>query len=245
MLRIYALSVLFLLPLVGAAQQSLQQQKDSLRRVIALAEGEEKLRSYPRLVGLYMPDVWQEHVIDTIFAIYDEVDAEARQQGNLSYQGLARVNKLMALANKQVYDEIIRQAPEYLDFLAVNKLWRPYGQAYFLLIEAYRSKGEYEQALHEAQTLYSYAKERQEAGGMGMAFYAMARIYSRQRRFAEQEKCLRESMALLQDSTLYLNTLANVYTGLGYNLVAQQRYDEALQIAAESEDVNRRYEKAS
>ncbi|MDR1631898.1 MAG: AraC family transcriptional regulator, partial [Dysgonamonadaceae bacterium] len=155
------------------------------------------------------------------------------------------MNKLTALANKQSYDELIRQAPEYLDFLAVNELWRQYGQAYFLLTEAYRSKGEYEQALHEAQTLYSHAKERQEAGGMGMAFYAMARIYSSQRRFAEQEKCLRESMALLQDSTLYLNILANVYTGLGYNLVAQQRYDEALQIAAESEDVNRRYEKAS
>jgi hypothetical protein len=62
--------------------------------------------------------------------------------------------------------------------------------------------------------------------------------------FIPNEKSLQSypAIGLLQDSTLYLNTIANVYT---FNLVAQERYGEALHIAAESEAVNIRYEEAS
>jgi AraC-like DNA-binding protein len=228
-----------------AAQQTLQQQKDSLRRTITLTEGEEKLKTYPRLYALYVPDIKQEHVIDTMLAICDELDAEALRQGMPNYRGLARTNKLSALLNRQLLDEVIQQAPEYLAFDVANNLWKHYFQAHFFLMEAYRRKGEYEQALREAQTSYDHAKELQDAGGMGMAFYAMSRIYGNQRRSAESEKCLREVIVLLQDSAAYLHILANCYTSLGFHLVALERYGEALQIAAESEAVNRRYEEAS
>jgi hypothetical protein len=72
-----------------AAQQTLQQQKDSLRRAITLAEGTEKLKIYPRLSNLYMPDVRQEHVIDTIFAIYDELDAKRDGKATWKIRGLS------------------------------------------------------------------------------------------------------------------------------------------------------------
>jgi AraC-like DNA-binding protein len=77
---------------------------------------------------------------------------------------------------------------------------------------------------------------------MGMAFSSMSQIYYRQRRFAEQEKCLRECIELMRDSTYMLNLVANAYNNLGYCLIAQERYDEAIRIADEAETVVRNYE---
>jgi hypothetical protein len=48
-----------------------------------------------------------------------------------------------ALFNRQQLDEIIRRAPEYLDFLAANKLWRHYYQSYLVVTGVYRRNGEY------------------------------------------------------------------------------------------------------
>lgn len=61
----------------------------------------------------------------------------------------------------------------------------------------------------------------------------------------EAEKCLRECIELLKDSTSYLHVLSGVYYNLGINLVAQRRYDDALEIAAQTEEINRQYEEAS
>ena len=80
---------------------------------------------------------------------------------------------------------------------------------------------------------------------MGVALHAVARIYTDQRRFSEAEKSLRESIEMMQDETAYLNTLASVYNHLVQNLIAQERYDEALAAARETEAVNRRFEAAT
>ncbi|MDR2679418.1 MAG: helix-turn-helix domain-containing protein [Tannerella sp.] len=246
MKQFYILSILFLLPVFVSAQNSVQQQKDSLRKVLSQQEGEEKLKTYQQLANrYYAASVSDSLAMDTLFTLYNELDAEAGRQQRPSYQVTVRTNILSVLQNRGMFDEIIARAPATLEFMAKHKEWKSWYQSSRTLAEAYRRKGEYEQALREAQAMYDHAKERQDAGGMGTAFYTMGRIYSSQRRFAEQEKCLRECIRLLQDSTAYLNILANACTGLGFNLVAQERYDDALLVAAECEDVTRRYEEAS
>jgi AraC-like DNA-binding protein/Flp pilus assembly protein TadD len=224
------------------AQPSVQQQKDSLRRVIAATAGEEKLGAYKRLASFYMREVRGEGAIDTLFAIYDALEAEAIRQGNVDEQAAARTNRLTALANKLLFHEVISQAPACLDFLAGKEAWKFYYQAYSILITSYRGIGDYDGALREAQTMYDRAKKQKDNGGMGVALYGMSRIYNGQRRFADQERCLRESIALLEKDEGYINSLASAYDGLVQNLIAQKRYTEALQAAAATEEVNRRYE---
>lgn len=80
---------------------------------------------------------------------------------------------------------------------------------------------------------------------MGIVLYSIARIYAAQRRFPEAEKCLRESIDMLQDQKIHLNMLATASNYLVQNLIAQRRYDDALQAAHETEEVNRRYEEAA
>ena len=234
-------ALLFLVQSVWG-QQSMQPQKDSLRRVIMTAEGKEKLYAYKYLSNIYYREVNNEGVIDTLFAIYDEMDAEAVRQGDVSEQAAVRTNRLSALANRRQYEEIIRQAPAILRFLEEKQTWKFYYQSYEVLLIAYRSAGDYEGALREATIMYDKAKELHDDGGKGVALYAMSRIYLAQRRFAEQEKCLRESIALLKDDDSYINYLSTISSSLTENLIAQERYDEALQTAHAATEVNRRYE---
>ena len=226
-------------------QQSMQQQKDSLRRIIVTAEGEEKLQAYKYLSNIYFREVNNEGIIDILFALYDEMDAEAARQGNINEQAAVRTNRLSALSNRRQYDEVIRRAPAILRFLEEKKTWKFYYQSYEVLLIAYRSIGDYDRALNEARTMYDRAKELHDDGGKGVALYAMSRIYLGQRRFADQEQCLRESFDLLKDDDNYLNYLSTISSGLTENLIMQKRYDEALQAADATAEVNRRYEAAA
>lgn len=218
---------------------------DSLRHVIARTSGSERTQAYKKLASIYIGEIRKEHVIDTLFTIYDAMEADARKAGDIAGQGVIRNNRIAALSNKRLYDELIRQAPDALSFLEANELWKDYYQTYSILIDAYLRKGDHEKALKEAEQVYEHAHKRNDRSGMGVLLSSLSRIYDSQRRFPEAEKCLRESIDMLQDQTLHLNLLATVCNRLATNLISQERYDEALQAAHQTELVNHRYEAAS
>lgn len=222
-----------------------QQQKDSLRVVISRADGSEKIEAYKELARFYRMELRKEGVLDTLLTIYDALEAEARRTGAVKEQAAAGYNRLGALYDNRLFDEVIRQAPAILVFQSENALWKNYYQTCMIFLDAYRRKRDYDRGLEEADRVYEHAKARDDRAGMGIALHAVARIYTDQRRFPEAEKSLRESVEMMQDETPYLNVLATVYNHLVQNLIAQERYDEALQAARETEAVNRRYEKAS
>jgi len=223
----------------------MQHQKDSLRNVIAQSEGKEKLNAYGRLTNLYYFEADDEQKRDSLFALYDEMDAEAERQGSNGWRGVIRVNKLHVLNSIQQFDAVIKLAPDYLKFIEKLEAWDIYYQLYGPLILAYRNKGNNDEALAVAQKMYEFAKEKKDDTGIGLALYALSRIYGNQRRFTEQENYLRECISIIYDNTPTLNVLANAYSGLGFCLIAQQRYDEAIKIADEYEQIIERYEKAS
>jgi AraC-like DNA-binding protein/tetratricopeptide (TPR) repeat protein len=243
MKKISLLSLLFLLlSFSGMAQNTRQQQKDSLRNALTLTEGREKLLTYDRLSFLYFAEVNNEQVRDTVLALYAEKDAEAEKQGDYGARAATRGNILIVFFNSGMYDEIIKRAPEYLQFMAEHEQWRYYYQSNRALIDAYRNKRAYEDAVSETQKMYEHAKGRNDAGGMGMSFLSMSNIYMNQRRFEEQEKALKECIALLKDSTRYFGIFLDAYNKLGYNYVAQKRYDDAINTACEIEKIIPRYE---
>lgn len=205
----------------------------------------EKFKAYDHLVGTYFNKINKENRIDTLFTILEEIETEARTQGNTEWQAFAKHKRLHALSNTRQYERVIADAPATLKQIAELKSWRHYYDTYSTLSTAYRMIGNSDKALETAQHMYAFASEQQNSAGMGLAFLAMARAYSTQRRFDEQEKCLREAITLLQDSTSYLNNLASIYYNLGVCLIAQQRYEDALEIAIEGEEINRRYEEVS
>lgn len=237
------LFLFFILPV--SAQSSRQQQKDSLRLVIANTEGNERLQASKKLASLYLMEVHKDHVLDTILTIYDAMKADARKLGNLEELEVIYYNRLAAISSKRLNDEVIRQSPATLDFFAKNQQWKSYYLASNMLIEAYNNLGKYEEALSKADSVYNFAKAQNDRGGMGVVLYSISRIYTFQRRFPEAEKCLRESIDMLQDQPSYISMLATISNRLVTNLIAQDHYDEALKAAHETEGVNRRYEELS
>lgn len=222
-----------------------RQQRDSLRQVIARTGGAERLEAYDRLARLYKLEVRREGVLDTLLGLYDRMDADAGRAGDVSMQAEIGYNRLSALYDNRLFDSVIRQAPAVMGFQSDKGLWKEYYQTSTLLVDALRRKRDFDGALEAANRVYDEAKERGDGAGMGIAQHALSRIYTDQRRFPEAEKCLRESIGLLQSQTAYLNTLATVSNHLVQNLIAQERYDEALAAACATEAVNRRYEQAS
>ena len=239
------LPLILLLSCNAIAQTAGQSQKDSLRNVIANTEGQEKLDAFVRLTTIYLMETQDEQKRDTLFTLYDAMDAEAEQQGNDILRATIRLNRLNAYINIRQYDEIISLAPDYLEFAAKKQVWNLYYQLYTPLVVAYRNKGDNAHALALVSEMYEHAKARQFNPGMGLALFNMSQVYNRQRRFTEQEECLRECMVLIKDSEISFAVLPRVYTLLGYCLVAQKRYDEAIRHADEMEAVIRRSEEKS
>ena len=241
---VLVLLALLSVPCIGA-QSNRQQKKDSLRRVIARTEGAERRLARQELARIYLIEVRKEGAIDTLLTLYDAIEADARQQGDVAVEGTAKANRIGAYASKSLFGKVIDEAPAVLEFLSANGLWKDYYQTSMQLADAYRRTGDFDRGLQEAERFYAHAKTRGDRAGMGMAQLTLSRIYSGQRRFSDAETCLRECIGLLEDERPYLNYLATAYNNLATNLIGQQRYDEALEAARATEEVNRRYEEAS
>lgn len=233
------LITLFAIPHVNHAAES---TADSLRTLIATAEGVDKLKEYQNLSNHYMQNILRENAIDTLLQISDEMEAEARRQKNTNYQGLAISNKIISLFNIRQLDKAIADAPDALDRLKRLEEWKYYYIVYYNLVAVYSFQNNTAKAQEEAQKMYDDAKARADNAGMGMSLYAMSTVYHKLRRFTNQEKNLREALALLADDTGYINSTVDIYHRLGTSLVLQTRHTEALQVAEEYAAAIRRYE---
>ncbi|GHT65667.1 hypothetical protein FACS189452_00180 [Bacteroidia bacterium] len=233
----------FLLLSAGvAAQSSAQQQKDAYRKQITEADGEEKLKLYSFLTGIYYVEAADEMKRDTLLALYDEMDSEAQRQNNASFRGLIRLNILNVHLNLTLYDEIIKRAPEYLAFCRDNELWRYYALCCKSLSSAYLYKGETDNALAPAKELYEISKKRNDNEGIAIGFYMMADVYHTLGKFREQEDYMRQCIELLKGNEKQYQLLANAWQNLSQSLQAQSRYEEMLLVAAEAEKFYHHYE---
>ena len=199
--------------------------------------------SYLQLTNIYYFEATEDRQkLDTLLALYDEMDAEAQRQKHEQAGGVIRINKMNILVTAQQYEEAVRLAPDYLHYMEATGLWNSYYYIYYSLINAHRNLGNTDEAMGAVDAMYQHAKEKGNNIGMGTSLFLMGRIYNDQNRLAEEEKCLREAIVVLRDSAL--NKSVDVYHHLGLCLIGQERYREALQVAGDMEPVIKRYEEA-
>jgi AraC-like DNA-binding protein len=226
----------------GLSAQSFQQQQiDSLRKVISQFEGEEKLEEYKKLILVYF-----EKTDTVLFQLYDDMDAEARKQDNFDYQCFAKWHRLKALHNRFMFDEIIREAPKYLEFFRNEgkEDHIDYYNSYYLMIRAFTMKGDIETANGKAQQMYEQVKTRQNKAGMALALYAMSDIYEKLYNKVEREKALREAIELFEDinNPALIDLHENAYARLCQMMTRERRFDEAAETIVKYEKFIRRME---
>jgi AraC-like DNA-binding protein len=227
---------------VAGAQTAGQNQKDSLQQVIAHAGGKEKLDAYLILTNLYMAEARDKLKIDTLFSLYDAMDAEAEKQGNDSLRCVILKNRLYSLYNAQRYDEVIRLTPGYMAFTENRQQWNIYYQLFEPLVRAYSFTGDTDRAFALVEKMLDEAKTRNHPSGIGLANYTWSGLYQNQRRFMEQEEHLREAIRQIQDDPELCQNLTQMYRSLGASLIAQNRFDEAEVPIREMEQAVRRLE---
>ena len=245
-MKTFILSLILLLPCLATAQNNVQRQKDSLRNVVTAAEGREKLRAYQRLAACYYVEAANNDLmLDSLLAIYRELDAEALHQEAYDIQGLVRLNTLSVYLNRNNDDEIFKLAPEYLNYTAKHEVWKWHYAIYRVYLTAYIRTGKYEKAIEGAQKMYDEAKQREHDEGKGMAFYVMSTVYGKMSRREEEVKYIRESIEILKNVDGLMNTVTAGYFRLCEGLLSLKRNDEFLQEMQEYEKAIYRFEESS
>jgi len=211
-----------------------QQQKDSLRQVIAATEGEEKLNGIKILSMLYFNELGDDKKMDTLIVLLNEGYKEALRQNNVKLQGGFAGSILSAYFNKGRHDDVIKRAPEFLKQLEEKKAWDYYYDVYKKYFLAFLDKGNYDTAVQTAEQMYADAKARDNKFGMGVSSFCFGRFYY-VRDIEEAITYLKQCIELLNNEDKYLSTSTEVYFYLCQALILQKHYDEAQRTLAKYE----------
>jgi len=242
-LRLFLIAVLLTHSIILFGQTSNnQQQKDSLRKVIATMQGEDKLNAYMHLAVAYFFESKDELKMDTMLTIYSEMDREAQKQGDIKKRSMIRCNILKAFINAGNSGEVLKRAPEYLDFIETQQSWFHYYNAYTSLVNTCLDVYQFDRALAEAQKMYDKAQSFKHDDGMAQALYAMGKIYRKQERGNDEVHVLRQAIELMKEKTDYYPIMANLYCDLCQTMIDLEYYDELEVELKAFENLNNLYE---
>ena len=212
-----------------------QAKKDSLRRVIPTLEWKEQVNAYEELGNIYFVETSDQQTMDSLLAVYKEMDTEAQKQNDLQVQSQIKSNILGAYLNINLFDKVIELAPEYLIFIEKSELWRNYSVAYSYYASAWLRKGDYEKAVQIAREMYESAKSREDKNGMAAAYHQIAVTYESTARIDEAEFYVRQAIGLIKDNERISHDILSYYFRLCNVLKVQTRFEEALQVIHEYE----------
>jgi AraC-like DNA-binding protein len=211
----------------GLSAQSYQRQHiDSLRKVLSQFEGKEKAMECKKLILKY----FNTNMDSVLFQLFDDDEYEARKSGDFELQCLNKFTKLKAMNNRLMYDEIIKIAPQYLEFFRNEgrEDHIDYFNIYYILAKSFITKEDTKTATVHTQKMYERAKALNSDVGMAMTLYTMSDIYEKQLRHEEREKALRESIVLFEkvDDINLFTLQENAYMSLGEILINNNRINE-------------------
>ncbi|MDR0873814.1 MAG: hypothetical protein LBN27_10200, partial [Prevotellaceae bacterium] len=236
------LTLTLLFPCLVTAQNGRQHQIDSLRGVISQTDGEDRIKAYLQLSSHYYPLVKNDSIMKEFLALSAEIDAEAARQKRYDYQGMLQVNILGAYNNRGEHKEVIRHAPEYLDFLAEHEIWNYYYQICQTLCRSCWRSGDVKAALSEAKKMFEHAKSRQNNEGIAMALIAMGDVYGTQYMLDRQVECMQRSIELLRETRSFFHIRINACFTMCRALLDLNRVEEAQRYADEMENLILEYE---
>jgi len=210
-----------------------QYKKDSLLKVIASTQGEEKLKAYNKLAYLQVSG----EDFDLVLQYMNDFIREARKQQNKEYEILAYKTQLVQLWNYLRYDEFERKANEYLPFFKKNGANIFYYEFYSLLIRRSAMDGNNKRAIEEAKRMYEEARQEDYLYGIAQSVRLMARIYLDEKRYEEAEKYYKETIKYAQqlvkkepEQTFNYNLASSGYDGLFCTLYSQGKIEESLSL---------------
>jgi YesN/AraC family two-component response regulator len=223
------IALLFSVSIVSA-QDDYQQKKDSLLKVLATAQGDDKLQTLSLLEHLNLPQP------DSLLMFNDMHFKEAMKQSDMQSAGRAKQWKMIIFYNYNITENRIANAQDCLDFMQKHELWDLYFECYPLYISAFVFERHYNQALEKANALYAKAKEKEHKYGLAIATFSIADIYLNMNRYVEAGKWYRESISLHKSLGSKEYTLAKAYSNLTQCMLALDEFDQMQSVLNEWEE---------
>ncbi|MDL2241667.1 AraC family transcriptional regulator [Bacteroidales bacterium OttesenSCG-928-L03] len=245
-LRIPAIIALFIgflaIPSSGKANPY-QQQQDSLKQVVLLQEGEEKLATYSQLITtFFLIEITDEDVNDFL-SIADAFNKDAEKQKDYNSQGRLMVNTIVFLRNNQQYKAMEERTPGFLHFLSKHNLWNYYHGIQSNILSSYLDRGNLSEAIKQAQALYQESKAAERNLGIAISLLTIGEAYQEQRRFDEALKQFEEAIAIVSQEEKVTPISMEIYGVYCNLLIGNKDCEKALEKLKEYEDLLDRYEK--
>ena len=148
-------------------------EAEEIRRTLPHLEGENKLEALSRLYNISMESYDYQSQINCLYAHLNE----ARRQEKTKQVCADLLTRASLFYNHDENDSLFRYARKDLDYIAKHKQWVEFYRLWSLLANTYVYSDSLATGLKEAQTMYEYAKERQDTLGQGLAYMAMGNAY--------------------------------------------------------------------
>ncbi|MDR0231079.1 MAG: helix-turn-helix transcriptional regulator [Dysgonamonadaceae bacterium] len=209
-------------------------KKDSLLKVIASTQGEERLKVYKALVEFDQSSQLSEEDVDLMLQYINDFIREARKQQNKEYESLACREELIYLWRHLKDDEFRRKANEYLPIFKKNGSYKAYYDTYVPVVQLLGRDGNNKRTIEGAKQIYAEAKQEDCLYGITQATLLIAQIYYMEGRYDEAEKYYQETMRnasklIKEESDLAnYNLMSKGYNGLANSLIDQKKLNELL-----------------
>jgi len=217
-----------------------QHKKDSLLKVIASTQGEEKLKAYEAWARLQLNTQIPEEEIDLTLQYINEFIHETRKQQNKKYESMAYQAELVCLSNSLKYEERYQKANEYLPFFKKNGDYRYYYDTHEMLLRNYMNSVSYKYSIGKIRQIYEEAKQENCLFGIVKMTLLIAHLYEQEHRYEDSEKYAQETiknaLKLIKEEP---NQIANYYLlsdgyySLSLSLLNQNKLNELLSLMSD------------
>ena len=216
-----------------------QHKKDSLLKVIASTQGEEKLNAHEELAGLRLP----EEELDLKLQYINDFIRETRKQQNTKREISACRSELVCLHQNSRFDEFNKKANEYLPIFKKNGYYEDYYEIYSFQLRLLGTSGNNKQGMiEETKRMYAEAKQENCLYGIAQATMLIAEAYNMEKRHEEAEKYFRETiknaLQLIKKEPNQITNydlVSNAYNCLMKILLTQKRMNEFLSLMSDWE----------
>ncbi|NDW12571.1 AraC family transcriptional regulator [Bacteroides sp. 214] len=170
-----------------------QPDADSIVALLPTLEGEEKLDAYQRLHQIIKFTHTPEEVIANIHAY----GKEAQRQDNIAQEARAKFWEIEMYFNKNMYTEMDKVMPSYLEFMHKNEQWQMYFYTYNLKVGRIIFQEDAALGIEEAQKMYDMAIRLKNKEAIAAALLNLGKGYNVLVRDAEATPTFEEALKML------------------------------------------------
>jgi AraC-like DNA-binding protein/Tfp pilus assembly protein PilF len=228
---------------LNAQENSFAAKTDSLRKVINIAEGENKLNALNELSTLLFYNASDDVSLETYLHVSDEYIKEAQMQKQTKLQGDAKVSAIIARVRCGKFDEVEKRALETLNFLKTNGQMESMYVVFKQLILSYCRQGKYDFALAELGKTYNQATAENDLLGQFYAQYLTGIVYMHQDRIDKAEEHYMQSVETAKKINKKPFDLITVYSELCNMMQVKGRFDDFFALMGETETLLKQLEK--